>query len=280
VQIPGFWKDWHFSWHKTTVLVRSSAPIALIALIGILYQKISVYMVSTLDGPAPTGWFSAALRVMEASKVIHLAVLTALYPVMAHVSNMAPPAGEGGMQWKKPWQGDFKQSWKLLLAGAVAVSLVIFIFAGPIILRLYGPEYAPAVEGLRLLSFILIPFTANTFFSLAIFANRKEQTVMRVQLAGLATLIALNAWWIPRWGVAGACLAFVLAETLQALLYLLPGWSILQKGPPWWAFAARNHTGSRAEPGDGARTGDRRSGDRRSGDRLSGDSNEFSKLLE
>jgi O-antigen/teichoic acid export membrane protein len=64
LQILGFWKDWHFSWHKTAALLRLCAPIAVIALIGILYQKISVYMVSTLVDPATTGWFSAALRVI------------------------------------------------------------------------------------------------------------------------------------------------------------------------------------------------------------------------
>jgi len=254
-QIPGFWADWHFSWHKTVMLVRASAPIALIALIGILYQKISVYMVATLVGPAQTGWFSAALRVIEASKTVHLAVFTALYPAMALVSKGTLPAEMAGTRWKKPWQGSFGQAWKLLLAGAAAASLVIFFLARPITQILYGPEYASSAEGLRLLSYILIPFTVNTFFSLAILADHKEQTVMRVQLVGLATLIGLNAWWIPRWGVAGACLAFVLAETLQAILYLSSSWMIQQNGPWWGKAVAWIRTRNRAKSEDQAQTG-------------------------
>lgn len=233
-QIPGFWKYWHYSWHQTASLMRHSAPIALIALIGILYQKISVYMVSTLAGPTATGWFSAGLRVIEASKTIHMAVFTALFPIMAQAAVITQPVVAEERQSHLPWQGAFKQSWLLLLAGAVAISLVIFFFAGTITQVLYGPEYAPAQLGLQLLSFILIPFTVNTFFSLVILADHREQTVMYVQLAGLATLVGLNSWLIPLRGIAGASLAFLLAETVQTLLYLSPRKIRQQNGRQTW----------------------------------------------
>ena len=253
-KISGFWSGWHFSWHKTAALVRLSAPIALIALIGILYQKISVYMVSTLVGPAPTGWFSAALRVIEASKTVHMAVFTALYPAMAQASKAGPPAALAVRSGRNPGKAPLSNPGGCLLAGAGAASLAILIFAGPLTRFLYGPEYAPAAAGLRVLGLILIPFTANTFFSLAIFADHKEQTVMRVQLAGLVTLVGLNAWWIPRWGVAGACLAFVLAETAQVLLYLLPGGSFARKVRARWLDAAGLRPRNPESSGDQARS--------------------------
>ncbi len=140
------------------------------------------------------------------------------------------------------------------MAGAGAASLAILIFAGPLTRFLYGPEYAPAAVGLRVLGLILIPFTANTFFSLAIFADHKEQTVMRVQLAGLVTLVGLNAWLIPRWGVSGACLAFVLAETVQVLLYLLPGGSFARKVRARWLDAAGLRPRNPESSGDQARS--------------------------
>ncbi len=254
-QIPRFWAGWHFSWQKTLALVQASAPIALIALIGILYQKISVYMVATLAGPAPTGWFSAALRVVEASKTVHMAVFIALYPAMAYGAKTISPAGEANTLWKKPWEGSFKQAWRLLLAGAVAASLALFFLAGPITRILYGPEYAPAAESLRLLGLILIPFTVNTFFSLSILANHKEQTVMVVQLVGLVALVGLNAWWIPRWGVNGASPAYIMAETLQALLYLASSWMI-QPNSRWWRkVVAWNRTRDREESKNQAQGG-------------------------
>jgi O-antigen/teichoic acid export membrane protein len=177
-QIPGFWRAWRFSLPDAIRLVKMTAPIALIALIGILYQKISIAMVSTLEGPAITGWFSAALRVLEASKTVHLAAFTALYPAMAQA------AGEVGLIGNTPWRGSFKLSWKFLVIGAALASTALYFLAAPLTDLLYGSDFAPSVPALRLLAWILIPFTVNTFYSLYSLANHKEKLVMRVQLAG------------------------------------------------------------------------------------------------
>ena len=193
--------------------------IALIALITILYQKISIAMLSTLQGPAITGWFSAALRVLEASKTVHLAAFTALYPAMALAAG-GQPAGEAGLSGGAPWRGSFRLSWKFLLFGAVLVSTALFFLAAPLTSFLYGSDFAPSVPALRLLAWVLIPFTVNTFYSLYGLANHKEKRVMYVQLTGLVTLVALNSWWIPKWGLSGACLAAILAESAQAAIYL------------------------------------------------------------
>jgi len=141
-------------------LVKINAPIVLIALITILYQKISVAMVSTLDGPTVTGWFSAALRVVEASKTVHLAVFTAVYPAMAQV---AYSAGKTSLIDGRPWHGSFGRPWKLLLIGSGLASAAMFFLAAPLTGFLYGSDFAQAVPALKLLAWILIPFTVNTF---------------------------------------------------------------------------------------------------------------------
>jgi O-antigen/teichoic acid export membrane protein len=219
VQIPGFWRAWRFSLPDALALVKMVAPIALIALITILYQKISIAMLSTMQGPAITGWFSAALRVLEASKTVHLAAFTALYPAMAHAAG-GQPAGEAGLAGGAPWRGSFRLSWKFLLLGAGLVSTALFFLAAPLTGFLYGSDFGPSVPALQLLAWVLIPFTVNTFYSLYGLANHKEKRVMYVQLVGLVTLVALNSWWIPKWSLGGACLAAILAESAQAAIYL------------------------------------------------------------
>ena len=92
--------------------------------------------------------------------------------------------------------------------------------AAPLIGIVYGSDFVPAVPALRLLAWIFIPFTANTFFSLFNLASHKEKLVMSVQLAGLVALVGLNSWWIPKWGLTGACLAAIVAESVQAVSYL------------------------------------------------------------
>ncbi len=217
-QIAGFWQAWRGSVPKILPLARACFPIALLTVFGLAYQKMPIYMLSAIGGAILTGWFSAALRVVEASKTVHLAVFTALYPAMAQ-TNPAQKTAAGGIS---PWKGSFRVSWWLLLAGAGITSLVLFAFARPLALLLYGPAYAASILPIRILAWLLVPFTVNNFLSLSLLAAHKESVILRIQLAGLIILAALSAWWIPQWGVPGACLACLAAETIQAAAYLIP----------------------------------------------------------
>ena len=217
ITIPGFWHPWNFSFRNTSTLIRACAPIAFITLLGMLYQKLSIVMLSAIGGAFVTGLFSAALRTVEASKTFHLAVFTAIYPALAQESSYGPEHSR-----ETSWNGLFDRSWWLLLAGAGIAALGLFVLAEPLARNLFGAQFAPSVQAIKILAWVLIPFTINTFFSLVLLAARKERTIVQVQLLGLATLAALNVWWIPQWGLAGACLACLLAESVQAAAYLYP----------------------------------------------------------
>jgi len=214
-QLADFRQAWHFSGRKVIALGRACVPIALLVASGLLYQKLSVMLLSVLGGAVVTGWFAAALRTVEAAKTAHLATFTALYPAMAQQAQHQPDRGP-----IRPWQESFRTSWWLLLAGAGAASLALFLLAEPLTRLLYGAAYAPAVPALRILAWMLVPFTVNNFMSLAYLAARREAAILRVQLLGLMALAGLSLACIPAWGVNGACLALLVAESVQAAAYL------------------------------------------------------------
>ncbi len=217
-QVDGFWRSWRTSMRKVLPLARACAPIAVLTVLGLAYQKMPIYLLTAMGGAVLTGWFSAALRVVEASKTVHLAVFTALYPAMAQSKSSQGTAP--GIS--SPWKGSFSGSWWLLLAGAGIISLALFLLAPPLLLLLFGPAYAASILPVRILAWVLVPFTVNNFLSLSLLASRQERVILRVQLAGLLVLAALSAWWIPQWGITGACLACLAAETIQAAAYLVP----------------------------------------------------------
>lgn len=212
VQLPGFWRGWHFSWQDMREVAVASAPLGLLSLLGMFYQKLSLTLLSILGGAAVTGWFSAAQRAVEASKTAHLAAFTALYPGMAQAE--ADPAGETG------WSATLRLSWKLLLAGAVLASLLLSWLAAPLVQLLYGAEFAPAVPALQILAWTLVPYTTNTFLTLAFVAAKKERAVGWALTVSLLGLALLSLWWIPALGAAGAAWAVLAAEGIQAGLLL------------------------------------------------------------
>ena len=206
LQIPAFWRAWHFSARAVRTLVLASAPIALLALLGMLYQKLSIYMLSAFGGAALTGWFAAALRAVEASKTVHISVFTALYPAMARAeSNSA---------------NTFRLTWIFLLAGAALIALTLSLLAAPLVKLLFGADFAPSTAALRILAWMLVPYTVNTYLTLAFVAAKGERNVAIALSTSLFSLVLLNLWWIPRFGLVGAAWAALAAESFQAILLM------------------------------------------------------------
>ena len=215
--VPGFRQIlWVPTPAKLITLIKISAPIALLGLFGMFYQRLGLFMLTALDGAAATGWYSAALRIVEAPKVIHIAVLGALFPVMSQT--YAPHPGRSS-----PIQSEklFSLSWKSLLTIAVLISLALYTFADPIINFLYGNAYHTSVAVLKILTWILIPYTITHYLSLRLLSSQKEKSIAYALIASLTALILLGGLVIPAHGIIGAATAVVIAESIQAVLLIL-----------------------------------------------------------
>jgi len=216
--IPDFRAGWRFSIRATHRLFMDCLLIAIIAILGILYQRISFVLLSLLGNVVMVGSFSAAARVVDAARLGHIAVLTALYPAMT-------PANSD-----KDSAKTLHLSWLLLLLAAGGWSLILFILANPIVAIFFGAGYQQSVPVLKILAMSLIPYTVNSFLSLKFLAERRERVVLLALLVPLVLLVLMNLWLIPRSGQVGAGWAFLGVETLQAC-FLLFQWKI-NPNPP------------------------------------------------
>lgn len=200
-RIQGFWRNWHFSTKDVSILLNASAPLALLTAVAILYQKLSVTMLSMMGGAVMTGLFSVSQRTVEGAKTGHAAIFTALYPAMAQDKNRS-----------------FHLPWIMLLFGAGLGAITLSALAKPVTLILFGAEYEASIPALQILAWILIPYAVNTFLTLKFIAAKREKPVLQASLASLILLIALNIYWIPRAGLVGASWSALIAETIQAAM--------------------------------------------------------------
>jgi O-antigen/teichoic acid export membrane protein len=189
-------------------LLKASAPIALLSLLGILYQRLNLVLLPTLGGAEVTGWYSAAARVIEAAKIGHVAVFTAIYPLMAQVN----------VTNKSKLSQAFRLPWLLLLGGAVLASFAIGSLSKPIVTIAFGLEYAPSISILQILAWVLVPYTINTFLSLVFLAQGNEVVVTSALTMGICVLAALTIWWEPLAGASGAAWAALTAEIVQSII--------------------------------------------------------------
>ncbi len=206
VFFPRFWQGLEVSLQSVSALLAACLPVALIAILGIAYQKSSIAMLSFLGTASLVGIFSAAARLVEAARLGHVAMLTALYPALAN--DESPRKA-------------LRASWLFLLSASLALSALLFGLARPSIDLLFGAAYQPAVPALRILAFSLIPYTVNSFLSLLFLARKKETVILRVLTVSLLALLAANALLIPRAGAVGASWAVLLAESVQAAFFSL-----------------------------------------------------------
>ena len=208
--ITAFWRGWRFSWADVRAVTTASTPLGALGFLGMFYQKLSVALLSTLSGAAPTGLFAASLRVVEASKSAHQAAFTSLYPMMSQ--DGAHPSGRA--------TAAIRLSWRLLLAGAVVLALTLSLLAGPLVSLLYGTGFEAATPVLRILAWILVPYTVNSFLTLAFVAGGRARAVSLALTVSLLGLGLMSLVWIPAYGLEGAAWAALVAESLQAVALL------------------------------------------------------------
>jgi O-antigen/teichoic acid export membrane protein len=193
-------------------MARSSASIGVLGLLGVLYQRLGAVAVWLMVGPAATGWFAGASRVVDASKTGHLALFGAVYPAMAEVDadDVAARQGSPGLTW----------SWRVCMALGALVTAGLLVLGPLLIDWLYGPAFGPSKGALAILALTVVPSTVATYQSLALLAGHREDETLRVLALSLAVLVAMLAVLVPTVGWIGACWAMLAADMAQAGLML------------------------------------------------------------
>jgi O-antigen/teichoic acid export membrane protein len=197
-------------------MARTSASVGVLGLLGVVYQRLGAIAVALMVGPAATGWFAGASRIVDASKTGHLALFGAVYPAMAeNRGNQQPTARDRLSASTLAW------SWRLCVAlgGLVSAGLLVL---GPLLIgRLYGPAFGPSKNALAILALTVVPCTMATYQSLALLAAHREHVTLLVLATSVTVLVVLMAVLIPTIGWLGACWAVLAADTVQAVLMLL-----------------------------------------------------------
>jgi O-antigen/teichoic acid export membrane protein len=209
--LPGFALPWHVDSRLLAQILRAAWPLALLSVLGVAYQRLGVFTLSYLGSDVQVGLYSAASRVVEALKLGHIAVLGALLPALFAVQAQpdgASDRGEAGRLFSRSLWG--------LLALGLAGALGAALFAHPLVTFLYGSRYLAAGPALRILAWLLVPYSLSAALTVGMIARGREKLVTTVLAASLAAGLLLNLVWVPVWGLSGACLAALAAECVQA----------------------------------------------------------------
>jgi O-antigen/teichoic acid export membrane protein len=180
----------------------------------------TVFMSFALTHEA-VGWYNVPLNMLLTMMVMAQSLAMSIYPTMVREYD----SGRGSIQ------GTVQRAMRYLLLLSLPAAIGGMLLADKIILVLYGEQFAPSIQVMRILVWAL-PFlffaemmgrTSNTL--------HLENQAARVSIINAVISIILNVILIPRLGATGAAIAMVatrLISNIQATFIIGP--AMLFKG--------------------------------------------------
>lgn len=188
-------------------LMRQALPFAIAAVLAALHMRLNILWLEQVWNSAETGYYAAAGRIPEVVRVASIAFFDAAFPMLVSLSGN---------------ENLLRQYLKRMLVGLGITGLAFAAAAtmvGPfVILFLYGEAFHDAIQPMILLSWAIIPLLIRSTLTFYGYVQRDETFVNSTVFVSFLARILFCALLIPPYGVSGAALAHLAAETFGMLL--------------------------------------------------------------
>lgn len=189
-------------------LLKTAPTFAGMAILASVYWRVNILMLSRLAGAEAVGQFSAGYRLMDLITFIGGGILTAIYPTLSRMFHHA----------RENFQLLIDKGVQYTLMGYLPVALLVHVLSTKILTLFYGPDFLPAATGLRILIWIILPYTLAKLFANSLIIAGRPNLDLRVNVYRLVWNLVLNYILIERMGMVGACIATLISITASVVL--------------------------------------------------------------
>ena len=205
------------------VILKKSAPFALLVLLMASYNRIDPILLRRLAGDADAGVYAGAFRLLDALTMVCYLVSVPLLPVFSKI--LGKEAGERKRQGLQPTTSDLQDSLRLvfwpLMLFTVGAAVACSLLAEPLMRILYHGNYAPYVPVFRVVIFGLIPIGLTYIFGTLLTAGGRLRQLNLLAAVTLVLNVVVNLVMIPRLGAVGSAWASLSAQSFMALTQLV-----------------------------------------------------------
>jgi len=185
-------------------LFRESLPIALTSVIGVLYFRIDIIMLSIIQGDAPVGIYSAAYKLSEPLILIPNALMISLFPIMSSLSEIS----------EERLIRSYKFGVKYLLIITLPIAIGTTVLADKIILLIYGAKFAGSSDALQILIWAQVVTSVNSVLLYLLVSIGKQKLNTLSHILCIIVNIILNFILIPILSYNGAAIATVATKVV------------------------------------------------------------------
>jgi O-antigen/teichoic acid export membrane protein len=205
--------------------------------VGAIFQAAvawsDVLIVAALRSPREAGIYGATSRLVMLGTFSLQAVRLAIAPQFSSLLSGGDTARAQTLYQTATW-------W--LMAASWPAYLLLAVFA-PVVLQIFGPEFVAGATALRILAVAMLFHLATGNVTTVLLMGGKSAWNLGNTAAALTTNVGLNLVLVPRYGIAGAAVAWAASVLLENALALgQVGWLLrlrpFGRGYPVVALAA------------------------------------------
>jgi O-antigen/teichoic acid export membrane protein len=193
-------------------------PAAAASVLGALFYRVAIVMMSLLATAEQTGYFGISLQVVDVFIAVPTIIGGSALPVLARAADKD----------RQRLASAFRQLFDASVVLGLGTAYVIVVGAKPIIAFLGGADFAPAVPVLRIQGLAVAVTFFVTLFGYMLWVVRAKHQLVTGNLVGFAAAIVLTAALVPFGEAQGAAVAMLIAESILALWL---GVALLRQAP-------------------------------------------------
>lgn len=213
-----FWQVRHFEFRlesqRLLPMLRATVAFGLSVALSNVYGRVDIALVAFLLGQAEAGLYGPAVSLITALGLIPLVIYNVYLPILSQT------------------YVEEKQRFWPLLHQALRMSLLVggilggatALLSRMLVHSLYGPAYGPTVTILAILTGVLFARSISLSAAAGMIALHRQGQRVYLQLIAAVFNVAANLFVIPRWGISGAAMVFVLTEGGLSIGYLGTLW--------------------------------------------------------
>jgi O-antigen/teichoic acid export membrane protein len=207
--------DWAEMWTSLRFGLKSYAQ----DLGSRLHERVDIFMIAALlKDPAQVAFYAIASTTLLRLRMVPDNIALAAYPQLAAL--------------EADRAADFACfATRQTLAGAVLMALGLAVVAPVLVPLAFGQPYEASVVPLLVLlpgtAFVSIYRVLARYFT----ALDRQQVNLVIQIVAVGSNVALDFWWIPRYGILGAAAGALASYTIEGLLVAFLFLRATGKGP-------------------------------------------------
>jgi len=186
-------------------IVRQSFPYALLIFLMMIYTRIDSVMVERLhiNGKEEAGYYALGFRLINAFFMFAMIFSSLLLPIFSRM-----------FQKLEDVRPLLKTSAKLLIGGAILLSIVSYFNSKYVLGLIYKNNVEESYQSFQLLMFSFIGMCATILYGTLLTARGNMRFLNSISTIGIVVNITINAFLIPDYGAKGAAVATVITQSL------------------------------------------------------------------